>query len=109
MAQINMRIEKDLDDLFNYLSEKLNIPKAVHVKRLLLENIRDKILPVLLKEYEQGKIGLKKIIKLTGIEPGELLEIISHSEIECPMTPEIDDYTEKITQKLIGKLKMERG
>ena len=108
MAQINIRIEKDLDDLFNYLSEKMNIPKAVYVKKLLLENLKDKILPVLLKDFEQGKIGLKKIITLTGIEPSELLEIISHSEIECPITPEIDDYTDKITQKLIEKLKVER-
>ena len=107
MTRINIRIDEELDELFNYLSEKMNIPKAVYVKRLLLENIREKILPVLLKDYEQGKIGLKKIIKLTGIEPSELLEIISKSDIECPITPEIDDYTSEITEKLIEKLKSE--
>lgn len=107
MTQIIIRIDEELDELFNYLSEKMNIPKAVYVKRLLLENVREKILPVLLKDYEQGKIGLKKIIKLTGIEPNELLEIISKSDIECPVTSEIDDYTSEITGKLIDKLKIE--
>ena len=107
MSQINIRIDEELDELFNYLSEKMNIPKAVYVKRLLLENIREKILPILLKDYEQCKIGLKKIIKLTGIDPSELLEIISKSEIECPVTPEIDEYTDEITEKLIEKLKIE--
>ena len=79
MGWINIRIEKELDDLFTYLSDRMEIPKAVYVKKLLLENLKEKILPVLLKDYEQGKIGLKKIIKLTGIDPSELLEIISKS------------------------------
>jgi predicted DNA-binding protein len=104
MSQINIRIEKELDDLFTYLSDRMDIPKAVYVKKLLLENLREKILPVLLEDYKQGKIGLKRIIKLTGIEPNELLELISKSDIECPITPEIDDYTERITDELINKL-----
>nr|MDO8088804.1 hypothetical protein [Candidatus Sigynarchaeum springense] len=105
-SQINIRVEKELDELFKYMSERMAIPKAVYVKKLLLENLREKILPILLKDYEQGKIGIKKILLLTGIQPDELLEIISKSGIECPITPEIDEYTGKIAGDLINKLRL---
>ena len=58
----------------------------------------------LLKEYEKGKIGLKKILYLTGISPDDLLEKIVEFNIECPITPEIDDYTTQVTEELMKKI-----
>ena len=70
-----------------------------------MDKIQDKILPELLDEYEQGKIGLKKIMRLTGINADKLLATIVELDIKCPITPEMDDYTTKITEKLINKVK----
>jgi predicted DNA-binding protein len=32
IGQINIRIEKEIDDLFTYLSERMDIPKAVYAR-----------------------------------------------------------------------------
>ncbi len=108
MSQINIRVDKDQDELFEYLSGRQNLPKAVYVKQLLLENLREKILPILLKDFESGKIGIKKILRLTGMEPRELLEIIEHENIECPITPEIDDYTASVADEIAKKLDVQK-
>jgi hypothetical protein len=71
------------------------------VKDLLMENLVERILPQLLQEYQAGKTGIKKILRLTGLSSDELLQRIIKDKIECPITPEIDDYTEKITMVII--------
>lgn len=105
MSQINIKINEDTDQLLSYIAQKRKITKSTLAKELLLENLQERILPVLLKEYEQGKIGLKKILHLTGIDADELLAKIVESDIECPITPEVDDYTTKFTEDLIKKTK----
>ena len=105
MSQINIKINEELDQLLNYIAQKRKIAKSTLAKELLLENLQDKILPELLDEYQQGKIGLKKIMRLTGIDADILLAKIVELDIECPITPEIDNYTTKITEKLINKVK----
>lgn len=106
MSQINIKINEEIDQLLNYIAQKRKIAKSTLAKEIFLENLQDKILPILLKEYEQGKIGLKKIMRLTGIDVDELLAKIIESDIECPITPEVDDYTTKFTEDLIKKTKI---
>ncbi|MBN2156213.1 MAG: hypothetical protein JW776_09230 [Candidatus Lokiarchaeota archaeon] len=106
MSQINIKINEEMDQLLNYIAQKRKIAKSTLAKELLLENIQDKILPELLEEYEQGNIGLKKIMRLTGIDADRLLAKIVEQGIECPITPEIDDYTTKLTEDLINKTKL---
>jgi len=105
LSQINIKINEDTDQLLSYIAQKRKITKSTLAKELLLENLQERILPVLLKEYEQGKIGLKKILHLTGIDADELLAKIVESDIECPITPEVDDYTTKFTEDLLKKTK----
>ena len=90
MNQINLKLDKPIDELLNYLAEQAKIPKAAYAKELLLESLNAKMLPILLKDYEDGKIGLKKIIQLTHITPDDLLTQIKLRKIKCPITPEID-------------------
>lgn len=104
--QINIKINEELDQLLNYITQKRKIAKSTLVKELLLENIQDKILPELFEEYEQGNIGLKKIMRLTGIDADRLLAKIVELGIECPITPEIDDYTTHVTEELMKKIKI---
>ncbi|MCF2141070.1 MAG: hypothetical protein K9W44_13510 [Candidatus Lokiarchaeota archaeon] len=107
MSQINIRINKQTDQLFQYLANKRKIAKATLVKELLLENLKEKILKQLLDEYEKGEIQLKTIGKLLEIPPHELFKIVSENHIEPPITDEIDEYTQQVTDKLIEKLKIE--
>ncbi len=106
MSQINIKINEELDQLLNYIAQKRKIAKSTLAKELLLENLQDKVLPMLLSEYERGEIGLKKIMQLTGIDADKLLSKIVELDIKCPITPIVDDYTTKITEKLINKMKL---
>ena len=61
----------------------------------------------LLKEYEKGQIGLKTIANLLGMSLDEVLHHIVSNGIECPITPEIDDYTKKIADNIIQRLELD--
>ncbi len=105
MQQINIRVEKEIDNLMDYLAKREKMPKAVFVKQMLLENFTTKVLPILLTDYQAGKIGLKKILKLTSISPDELLDKIVELQIEPPITPEIDEYTRKVADGIVKRIK----
>ncbi len=105
MQQINIRVEKEIDNLMDYLAKREKLPKAVFVKQMLLENFTVKVLPILLSDYQAGKIGLKKILKLTSISPDELLDKIVELQIEPPITPEIDEYTRKVADGIVSRIR----
>ena len=108
MQQINIRVEKETDNLMEYLARREKIPKALYVKQMLLENFTVKVLPILLSDYQAGKIGLKKILKLTSISPDELLDKIVELQIEPPITPEIDEYTRKVADEIVNRIKSKK-
>ena len=60
-----------------------------------MENLKEKALPVIMKDFEAGKIGFKKIMRILMLNPEELLQIISNANIQCPITPELDEYTDR--------------
>lgn len=108
MSQINIRVNEQTDRLFQYLAQKRKIPKAVLVKEMLLENLKEKVLLKLLKDYEKGEISLKTIGDLLGMSPNEMFLQIVANNIECPITPEIDEYTQKVTDKILKRIKLEK-
>jgi len=109
MQQINIRVEKEIDNLMEYLARREKMPKALYVKQMLLENFTVKVLPILLSDYQAGKIGLKKILKLTSISPDELIDKIVELKIEPPITPEIDEYTRKVADEIVNKIKNKKN
>jgi len=109
MSQINIRVNEQTDRIFHYLAKKRKIPKAVLVKEMLLDNLKEKVLVQLLKEYEQGEIRLKTIGNLLELSPHELFMEIATHNIECPITAEIDEYTQSVTEKIIKRLQLEKS
>jgi hypothetical protein len=103
MTQINIRVDAEFDELFEYLAEGRKKPKAMLVKEILYDQLVERILPQLLLDYQEGKIGIKKILRMTRIPASELLKKITNSGIECPITPEIDDYTNNHTDQIINR------
>lgn len=61
----------------------------------------------LLKEYEEGQIGLKTIANQLGMSLDEIIHQIVSNDIECPITPDIDDYTKKIADNIIQRLELD--
>ena len=103
--QINIRLEKEINDVLEYFSQKHHVAKAIYVKQIFLEGFTEKILPELLEDYSKGKIGLKTILRLTSLSPDELLDRIVELDIDPPITSEIDDYTAEIAEKMAKEWK----
>ncbi len=81
MTQINIRIDKNLDEIITFLAETKKTTKASISKELIQKALNNKLLPILADLYKQGKIGLKKIIFYTKLDPTEAIETIKiHSK-----------------------------
>jgi len=106
MTQINIRIDTDIDEIIEYIAARRGIPKAIIARELLVENLTSKFLDILLDDYKSGKIGLKKLIKLSKISPADMLKKVSDLGIEPPIPEELDDYTKRIADKVIEKMKV---
>ncbi|TFF87570.1 MAG: ribbon-helix-helix protein, CopG family, partial [Promethearchaeota archaeon] len=92
MAQINIRLENEIYEVIDFLAQKKNVSKSEIARQLLMKSLNDILLPILINDYQQGKISLKKIIKFTDLPPIEVMRRISTSIDEPPISPEIDDY-----------------
>ncbi len=102
MTQINIRVDPEIDAILSYLASRRNIPKAIVAREFLLDNLTQKILPLLLEDYRNGKIGLKKIIQLTNLTPDEVIDKVAELKIEPPIPTEIDDYTKSVADRFLA-------
>lgn len=105
MTQINIRLDPDTDEIINYRANRRNVAKTVMVRELLAENLSQNLLSILLGDYKSGKIGFKKIIKLSKLSPFEVMEKIAILGMEPPLVDVLDDYTQEITDRLIEGMK----
>ncbi|MHA1732675.1 MAG: hypothetical protein ACTSU5_12090 [Promethearchaeota archaeon] len=104
MAQINVRISEEQDEIIEFLAKKKKISKAQVARELIEEGLTSKLLPLLLSDYARGKVGLKKIINLTNLSPGEVMDEIVKAGIEPPIPGDVDDYTRSVTDRLLERL-----
>ncbi|MHA1301338.1 MAG: hypothetical protein ACTSO9_18095, partial [Candidatus Helarchaeota archaeon] len=79
--------------------------KSEIAREFLMKGLNEVLLPVLFKDYEEGKISIKKIITLTGLSPITVLRKIPNAIEEPPISPTVDDYTSQIADKLIEQWK----
>ncbi|HUX99451.1 MAG TPA: ribbon-helix-helix protein, CopG family [Candidatus Deferrimicrobium sp.] len=107
MTQINIIVDEELDKILEELAEHEGKSKSKLVKEYFILGIREKIMPKLLDLYAQGKISLKKFIKLSPIPPPEVFSLIAKNKIEPPISPDLDDYTSNVAAKAIDKMKHE--
>ncbi|HME53499.1 MAG TPA: hypothetical protein VKM55_14840 [Candidatus Lokiarchaeia archaeon] len=105
MGQINIRVDADIDEIIGYLADKRGIPKAVIAREILVENLTRKYIDILMNDYKEGKIGLKRLIKLSKLPFPEVLKMIASIGIEPPIPVEVDDYTKRIADKVIENMK----
>jgi len=101
MTRINIRVNSEIDSIITYLASRRKVPKAIIARELLTENLSEKILPILLEDYRNGKIGIKYILKLTNLTPDEVMDKIANLNIEPPLTPDLDDYTQSVADRFI--------
>ncbi len=74
-----------------------------------MKGLSQDLLPLLLKDYQEGKISLKKIVLLTKLSPIEILRKISTMIEEPPISPEVDDYTKQVADQLLKQWKNKKS
>ncbi len=109
MTQINIRLDDDTDDIIEYIASRRKVPKAVVARELLVENLSNKYLDILLNDYKEGKIGLKRLITLSKHSPREVMQKIAIMGIEPPISADVDDYTQKVADEVIVRMQKEKG
>ncbi len=70
-----------------------------------MKGSQKELIPKLLELYAEGRISLKKLIKLAPIPPLEVFSLIATHNIEPNIPPEIDEYTYDIALKIIETIK----
>ena len=102
MSQINIRVEKDTDEILNFLAEHQGVSKSSIARKMLNEGINKVLFPAVAQLYKEGKISLKKIVNLTKMNILDLLENLAPFLDDAPITEDIDDYTSDIAKKVMG-------
>jgi DNA-binding transcriptional regulator GbsR (MarR family) len=101
MAQINIRVEKDTEEILAFLAEHQGVSKSTIAKKMLNEGINKVLFPAVANLYKDGKISLKKIVDLTKMDILDVLENLSTLLDDAPITADIDEYTSGIAKKVM--------
>ncbi len=101
MAQINIRLEKDTEEILRLLAEHQGVSKSTIAKKMLNEGINKVLFPAVASLYKEGKISLKKIVDLTKMDILDVLEHLSALLDDAPITADIDEYTSGIAKKVM--------
>jgi DNA-binding transcriptional regulator GbsR (MarR family) len=101
MAQINIRVEKDTEEILTFLAEHQGVSKSTIAKKMLNEGINKVLFPAVASLYKEGKISLKKIVDLTKMDILDVLENLSALLDDAPITADIDEYTSGIAKKVM--------
>ncbi len=104
MVQINIRIDETLDDIITFLAEERKVSKSIIARDLLDAGKNQVLFPILAQMYKDGKISLKKIVTLTGLHHVEVIECLSKALEDAPLTPTNDEYTGKVTERILKSL-----
>ena len=100
MKQITMRMSDEDIEILTLASEKINSPVSSLYRQITSEVFNEWKYDKLFQFYSEGKIGLKKLFKLSKMTFGELLLELEKRDIEPPITKEMDEYTKKIRDSL---------
>lgn len=103
MTQINIRLEDEFGEIIEYLAKRRNVPRAVVAREILVKNLSHAIFDILVEDYKDGKIGLKTVIKLSRLAPMDVMDKIAKLGVEPPISEELDDYTRRVADRLMGR------
>ncbi|NHI93717.1 MAG: hypothetical protein EAX96_14620 [Candidatus Lokiarchaeota archaeon] len=89
----------------SFLAKRRGVAKSVIVRELLLKGLTTDLLPILLKDYQEGKVSLKKIITLTKLAPIDVFKKIADTIEDPPISSQVDDYTSKLAEEIFKQWK----
>lgn len=101
MNQIGIKLPIEEIKFLDWYSKKTANSKAGIYRDATLTAFQKWKLEILLKEYEEGKIGFKEMCSLGNLTLLEGMKIVETEQIEPPITDLMDEYTETLTLKNI--------
>lgn len=97
MDQIGIKLPIEDIKFLEWYSKRTANSKAGIYREATLQAFQKWKINILLKEYEDGKIGFKEMCNLGNLTLLEGMKIIEIEQIEPPITDLMDEYTEKLT------------
>ena len=101
MKQLAFKLPDEEVKFLEWLSKITGTPMGSLYRLITLDNFKQWKIEKLLSEYKVGAIGFKKLCNLGNISLSEGMLLIEKKDIEPPISSEIDDYTEKVSNNNI--------
>jgi hypothetical protein len=105
MAQLNFRIEDEIDEFVSLMSDLERKSKSSIGKDIFMKGIEIIMLPYLAELYRIGKISIKHISKITHIHPSEVISKVADLIDDIEINPELVQYSAEIAKKMDPFLK----
>ena len=100
MNQISLRMAEEDIKILQLVSEEMNTPIASLYRQATLKAFNEWKLTHLFRLYSNGRLGLKKVWKLSRMSWTEFLLELERRQIEPPISELVDEYTDKIRKQI---------
>ena len=100
MGQISFKISDAEKEFLEWVAKRTAQPVSTIYRNATLESFQDWKLNYLLKEYQNGNIGLKQFTKLAHINFNQAILYLQKFNIEPPISEIIDDYTTNLAETI---------
>lgn len=100
MKQISLRIEEELVEKTEELSELEKLERSVILRKALERGVEDLAKEAVVELYRKDKISLSEAADLSGLGAGELLELLREHGIKSKITHEDFKKGEEVAGKL---------
>ncbi|OLS22118.1 MAG: hypothetical protein HeimC3_32600 [Candidatus Heimdallarchaeota archaeon LC_3] len=100
MSQLTFKIPHGEKEFLEWWANKTGQPKSSIYRNATLEAFVEWKIEILLKEYQQGIIGFKKMCNLGGLTFNQGSLIIQERNIEPPISELIDEHTKSVRERI---------
>ena len=104
MGQISFKIPDEELAFLKWYSEQSSNSISTIYREVTFSTFKQWKLDILCKLYSQGAIGFKQLCKLGNISFQEGLILIEEKNIDPPIPSSVDNYTEKVANKLLQSI-----
>ncbi len=100
MDQINFKISDTEKEFLEWVAKRTAQSVSTIYRNATLDSFQDWKINYLLKEYQNGSIGLKQFTKLANINFNQAILYLQEFNIEPPISEIIDDYTTNLAENI---------
>ena len=103
MKQIAFKLPKEQLLFLEWYSKKSGTPVGSLYRQITLDSFNQWKIDHLISEYKKGSLSFKRFCDLGNINLSEGMLILEEEQIEPPIPPIVDEYTELVSNLNIEK------